>query len=126
MIFILLNLFFNILLWFYLSSLIGTYYAYFLIFLVKVTQFYYGKKLYDKIYPLAERQLIFLEEFDTKMKLETGKLIFKQIQKYIFPLMLSMDIPQNTDQIKEDKYKSSVFETKDEEVQFLNNLLDSL
>ena len=40
--------------------------------------------------------------------------------------MLSMDIPQNTDQVKEDKYKSSVFETKDEEVQFLDNLLDSL
>ena len=125
MIFILLNLLFNILLWFYLSTVVDTYYAYFLIFFVKVMQIYYGKKLYYKIYPIAERQLVFLEDLDTKMKIESGKFIFKQIQKYIFPSMLSMDIPQNTEYVKEDKYKSSVFKTKDEEVKFLDNLLVS-
>ena len=38
------------------------------------------EKLYDKIYPLAERQLIFLEEFDTKIKLETGNLYLNKFK----------------------------------------------
>ena len=149
MIFLLLNILFNLILWVYLGNILHPLFVYLTLIIIKAFQLYYGNQIYCKIYPLAENQFIYLENLDYKLKLKAGKFIFNKIQEYIFPLMLKMNSTEtvstngidtggiDTDCIDTDgidtngidtevikKYESNVFKTIDEERDFLSSLLD--
>ena len=84
MIFFLLNILFNLILWICLKNIFESYLVYITLIIIKAFQLYYGHQIYCKIYLLYENQFIYLENLDYKLKLKAANYIFCKIQKDVF------------------------------------------
>ena len=129
MIFLLLNILFNLILWVYLGNILHPLFVYLTLIIIKALQLYYGNQIYCKIYSLAENQFIYLENLDYKLKLKAGKFIFNKIQKYIFPLMLKMNSTEtvntngiDTDSIDTDSIDTDSIDTNSIDTEVIKNM----
>lgn len=129
MLFIILGLLF----YSFIYSMIYYYYGFLIantiMIVIKTLYYFYGESSYYLCKDTFSNTIIEdymndIETIDERMKLKFITYSFSIIQKYILPIMLNTQKPKEINEKPLVKYTSKVFETKTDEINFLDKLSD--
>ena len=130
MIFIIFGLLFYIFLYYSLYCNYGFMISNTIMILLKTCVYFLGEPTMNQMkkIPLVKNKLHQLDEYDSKLKMKFITYSFSIIQKHILPIILQIENNKQPvlSQVNEDtfyeKYNSNVFDSKTEELDFLDNL----
>ena len=126
MIFILLSIFLNLLVYYFIYNVWGFIITNAIMVIIKTIDYKYRHILYIKMKnnSFFNNKLIYLEEKDHEIKMKLMTYLFSYLQRNIIPLVSNMEKVRKEEIIEE--YVSTVFKNKNDEVNFLNGLEKNL
>jgi len=126
MIFILLSIFLNLLVYYFIYNLWGFIITNAIMVIIKTIDYKYRNILYIKMKnnSFFNNKLIYLEEKDHEIKMKLMTYLFSYLQRNIIPLVSNMEKVRKEEVIED--YVSTVFKNKNDEVNFLNGLEKNL
>ena len=126
MIFILLSIFLNLLVYYFIYNLWGFIITNAIMVIIKTIDYKYRNILYIKMKnnSFFNNKLIYLEEKDHEIKMKLMTYLFSYLQRNIIPLVSNMEKVRKEEIIED--YVSTVFKNKNDEVNFLNGLEKNL
>lgn len=125
MIFILLSIFLNLLVYYFIYNIYGFIITNAIMVIIKTIDYKYRNIFYIKIknYTFIKNKLTYLEEKDYEMKMKLMAYLFSYFQRNI-PLVSNIKEVKKVVIIED--YISTVFKNKEEEISFLDGLQKNL